>query len=537
MKARALLIVCSSAAFFALGMRQIRATAPTYDEPVHLASGYLALTGLRAINALDHPPFAEMWAAVPLLALKPLTLAGHPQWGRLYNYSDAFLYKNRVPPGRLLGWARAWALASWGLVFCALAVAWAWRLGGPQAAAFAGLFAASCPLLFSNAAVVGTDAASAALYAAACFWLSREARPPRVWAAAGVCAGLALAAKFNMIALPGFLAAALISESRAEPAARAPAARVALFAAAAAAALAAVYKGDLPLYWEGLTATLRRLGEGRSAFFAGERSTTGWLLYFPAALAFKTPLPLLGLSAAGAWLLARGGGRAAVWALLPPGAYLAAACVSKTQIGARHALPVVPFLVVWAAVAAGRLARAGAAGRVAAALLAAVQIASVARASPDGLTYFNVLAGGTQGGYRWFVDSNLDWGQGLAALSAELERRGRPRIYLSYFGTADPSFFGIAHCPFAWVTNVERREGVACPAPGEPALLAVSATNLQGVYYADPKVFSWLDPAKAVARPGGTFFLFDLTQDPEGRRKLAALLRMSGAPAAAVSAL
>lgn len=532
-----LLSACSTAAFFALGLRQIRATSASYDEPVHLAAGFLADSGRLYINALDHPPFAEMWAAAALLPLKPSGLAGHPQWGRLYNFSDAFLYKNRVDADRMLGAARGWSLLTWGALFCAVCVLWGEALGGAPAAAFAGLFSASMPLLYSNAAVVTTDAASAALFALVFYLLSRERRGPRLWCAAGAAAGLALASKFNMIALPGFAAASLLAEARVAPERRARAGHVALACAAALAALALVYKGNLGLYWEGLTLTLHRLGEGRSAFFHGARGTKGWLLYFPAGLALKTPLPALALAAAGARLAARRGGAAAVWAVLPPAAYFAAACVSKTQIGVRHALPVVPFLAAWAGAAAARAWASGAAGRVLAAALTAAQVASVALAPPDALAYFNVLAGGPSGGYRWLVDSNLDWGQGLKALGAELEKRGRPRIYLSYFGTGDPSYYGISYCPAAWSSNVERREGVSCPDRGEPALFAVSATNLQAVYFADPRLFSWLSPESAVARPDDSIFLFDLTSDPAARRKLAELLRLSGAPERAASAL
>lgn len=525
----AVLVLSSSAVFFALGLRQVRATAPCYDEPVHLASGYVALTRGQLINGADHPPLAEAWAALPLLAMRVSSLPGSAQWGRLYNYADAFLYKNSVDAERMMTAARLWSLAAWGTALCAVCVLWAASLGGAGAGAFAGFFCAAWPLTWSNAAVVGTDAASAAFFAGAFFFLSRRPRGRRHWLAAGACAGLALASKFNMAALPLFAAAALLTEARLEPARRARPVDLLCAAGAAAAAVALVYGGDLEQYWSGLTATLSRLGEGRPGFLAGRRSTQGWWWYFPAALALKTPLPLAAAALAGAGPALRRRGADEAWLVLPPALYFLAACASKTQIGVRHVLPVAPFVCVLAGLAAARWAAAGGAWRAAAGLLAALQLAATARAGPDGLTYFNELAG-RGGGYRWLVDSNLDWGQGLKALAAELAARGHPPVYLAYFGVADPSYYGIRHCPVGWSSNVERREGVSCPGKGDRVLFALSATNLQAVYFVDGALYSWLDPESAVARPdGSSIFLFDLTDDPVRRQKLVALLKLAGA--------
>ena len=92
----------------------------------------------------------------------------------------------------------------------------------------------------------------------------------------------------------------------------------------------------------------------------------------------------------------------------------------------------------------------------------------------------NELGGGPGNGYRLFADSSLDWGQDLKNLKVYLVRRGLAGVKLSYFGTADPAYYEIpgdllpSHMlPPPRVTAREVR-------PGD--LLAVSATNLQGVY-------------------------------------------------------
>ena len=64
-------------------------------------------------------------------------------------------------------------------------------------------------------------------------------------------------------------------------------------------------------------------------------------------------------------------------------------------------------------------------------------------------------------------------------------------------------------------------------------LLAVSATNLAGVYLADHAVFRWLESRVPAAVPGHSIFLYDLTRDLDGRSKLAGLLVQTRHPRAA----
>jgi hypothetical protein len=108
-----------------------------------------------------------------------------------------------------------------------------------------------------------------------------------------------------------------------------------------------------------------------------------------------------------------------------------------------------------AAVLAGCVTRAG--GRrshralsIAIAALLAGQAATAVRARPDYLAYFNVLAGGSDEGYRYFVDSSLDWGQGLPRLKGWLDGRAdRDPVFLSYFGSGSPRYYGIEATRFA----------------------------------------------------------------------------------------
>jgi len=74
-----------------------------------------------------------------------------------------------------------------------------------------------------------------------------------------------------------------------------------------------------------------------------------------------------------------------------------------------------------------------------------IEYASVA---PRHLTFVNALVGGPSN--SWWVTSDGDEGQGLIDLRRWMRRRGVPEITLLYFGTVDPSVYGIAYQPFLW---------------------------------------------------------------------------------------
>jgi hypothetical protein len=557
----------AAAAFWLLGIFMgvsfIRSAAATYDEPVHLASGYSYWhSGPYRLNISDHPPLAEMWAAVPLLAMRPVLNRAHPDWIRMrrYPFADDFLYRNRIPPGTMLNAARLFCLLT---VFGAVGFvlfAWGMRIGGPAAAVGAVAAGALSPVLVSNAAIVATDGLAAAAYFAAFYMLSERPLTRVRFAAAGAAVGVALASKFSMVLLPAFAAGLLLldhgflarPDAREEGGERADKKKgkrrrererslpgfdwggALLASAVAAFVVALAYKfGQLPLFFDGLKSTIFRLGGDRASYLLGKHSVTGFPLYFPIALLVKTPLAVLlaGLGAALVW--GRKPERTTVWAVLPALAYFATALTSKLQIGVRHLLPMLPFLALWAGCAAGWLWEARGRFRAAAVALAVWAALSVGIAHPYYLAYFNEIAGGVSGGHRWLADSNLDWGQDVEGLAEYLRERGNPPIYLSYFGVADPSAYGLRYVPVVRNWNVPRDGHRVDPAASGKVLYAISATMRQTVYRPDKRMFDWLKSRKPVAEIGGSVFLYDLTADPEGRRELARLVLKYESPEAA----
>jgi hypothetical protein len=181
---------------------------------------------------------------------------------------------------------------------------------------------------------------------------------------------------------------------------------------------------------------------------------------------------------------------------------------AQMNIGLRHVLPIYPFLIMIAGTAlhaCRRLPR----GPILAAALVAVITAESLLVYPHYLAFFNCAAGGPAKGHNWLVDSSLDWGQDLKGLKAWMTSADVDHVNLSYFGSADPAYYDIHHtalpgAPFHQADQVSR--------PRLPGYIAVSATNLRGIYLGEEgrKFFSPLLERQPVTTIGHTIFVYQI---------------------------
>lgn len=491
-----------------------RLDSATMDEPFHALAGCeYALSGTYWAN-LEHPPLAKLLAgfSAGLAGARPPHLP-EPFSFRTAEAPQQFLYRNAIPADRLLAAARR----PFPFLFVAvvlLAAFAAWRAAGPVAGlGTAGLLAFE-PTLVAHAAYLHTDVGAALGFLATVVAAHGALRRPSwpAWAGTGVLLGLSLATKFTAVFLgPILLVLALAwllvrrRETGRFPAApfgglllagvvggavllgvyavsmrsmpRADAERsVRLFLAGRQASpdvverVAALSRVLPPAghYAAGLAgiAEQNRRGGGVNVF-RGEVSVDGFPGYFLAAFLVKSSLGFLAVLALAAALVAVRRVRPAYGALvflLPPAYVFLSSVASSYNIGVRHVLPAVPFLAIGAAVAVVRgLPRgAAAASLLAFGLLQAVETLAV---HPHEVSFFNAAAGGPANGHRWLNDSNLDWGQDLARLSRELERRGEAKgATVAYFGGASL----LEHLPGARLFD-------AASTPLTPGLYAVSS--------------------------------------------------------------
>jgi len=259
-----------------------------------------------------------------------------------------------------------------------------------------------------------------------------------------------------------------------------------------------------PTYFEGLGWLRRYAEKGTPAFLMGEHSTQGWWYYFLVAFALKTPLPTLVLVGLALLVTLRGHhvrAKRAYVLWIPVVAFFAVSFCSFLSIGYRHILPILPFLFVLASRAVLWLDRRWV--KLALVSLGLWYAVGTIRIHPHYLAYFNEIAGGPDRGFEYLVDSNLDWGQDLKNLGVYMEESGLDSVYLAYFGSARPSYYGIEALPLPR----ERPEDLETR---RPAVYAISATILQGGYLGDPEAFGWLRQYEPDVKIGYSIFLYRL---------------------------
>jgi hypothetical protein len=256
------------------------------------------------------------------------------------------------------------------------------------------------------------------------------------------------------------------------------------------------------------------MSQGRLSFLYGQASWVGWWYYFPLAMAFKTPLAtLVGLTAAGMVMLegARRALASHAWALAAtattPLLYMLAAMHSRLNIGLRHVMPVYPFLFIVLGVAASIAWRWH--PRITAGLIAMLIIGLAGEtfsAYPDFIPFFNVAVGGSRGGVNLLGDSNIDWGQDLPALAAWQSQHRDRQLFLWYWSTPDPHYYGIRYNTMALNTAPVDQEAITKGAP----VVAVGAAVLTDPYsrQAKPWFFASLARQKPIAVLGGSIYLY-----------------------------
>ena len=450
----------------------------TVDEGAHLYAGYqywkVRDYGLNP----EHPPLLKFIAAIPLLPMQlqqphpPTTFSSKAEE---YIGGTQLLYGNDAE--RILLRARMSAsVLSFFLAACIFAAGY--EMFGAMAALFALLLCVFEPNLLAHGAQVTTDMAATATIFAAVYALYRYVKKPTIgrMLVLGLVLGVAAVAKFSAAALLPILVVCLVAETLRERLQKAaspehPAAR-ALFLRRSLGCLVAVLMawaviwgvygfryaarpGSLQLvptlaqyalqldsvwrahfilwlaqhhllpeaYLYGLV-DMQVFGSQLSSFLLGKVHRGPTLPYFPMAFLMKSTLPVLLLVAALPFLRFRGGRpwREILFLAIPTVVFMGVSLLAAQNIGVRHILPIFPFVLLLAALAASALAQHSRAGAYAVAALLLVHVVSSVRTFPNYIAYGNEAIGGSSRTYRVLSDSNVDWGQGLIEVRSYLKK-------------------------------------------------------------------------------------------------------------------
>ena len=297
-------------------------------------------------------------------------------------------------------------------------------------------------------------------------------------------------------------------------------------------------------YLLGFLMTFQRATGGNTTYFLGWVNSAGWWYYFPIVFFLKEPIPsliLIILSIITAFYSLVKKGRFVLfdrkehneslqkWSMIfLVLAYWAYSMHSHLNIGLRHILPTLPFIYILSAASIKQWLKTKSSPLPKQAFLKAVAsllreaknmgkflvvfvlltwyLLEAVSASPKFISYFNEAAGGGENGYKYVVDSNLDWGQGLKRLSAFIKKNKIKNIKVDYFGWADPRYYlGKAYQP--WQS-----------AKGKPSgYFALSLTFLQNAKgklwpgeRRNPKdEYRWLkNPYRPYKRIGNSIFVY-----------------------------
>jgi hypothetical protein len=276
-----------------------------------------------------------------------------------------------------------------------------------------------------------------------------------------------------------------------------------------------------------------KVGEKENAYFAGNNYSDG--LWYLTIIAFflKTPLPILILLTASLAYMVRQRDRLeAEWLLV---IFISAVIFIFSYLGfwnsgVRYVLPVYPFIhVLISRLFVSEFVR----YRLISGALFTLSIWYLLGTSlihPHYLAYFNELIGGPKNGYKYLVDSNLDWGQDLKGLKFYMERKGIERIKLGYFGSADASYYGIDYDYLPSVGLAPHRPdqhwwyemngNLKDQLEPQEGIIAVSATILASPGWMKPSFHSsydWLRKHDPIDNVGYSILIYDLTKEPQVR--------------------
>jgi 4-amino-4-deoxy-L-arabinose transferase-like glycosyltransferase len=515
------------------------ALSATIDEPFHITSGLEYLRTGRMQLFDEHVPLAKALFAWPLLFVDDLSppeeAPGYTQ-GDLIGVTQSTLLAYRPLDPVIVACRTPVALLT--VLLAATVYRWAAKWFGRSAGVVALVLFAFDPNILAHGSLATTDLGATAFIFWAVVAFTRfldESTFRKRWWIAALALGFALGVKLTtLLLLPvlGLLALVDAWVNNETDRVRALFRRALSYAGMVAVAALVVWAlflfevrplhevagGQLPIpaasYVERWLRLQVNIDYGREAFLLGQNRMHGWWQYFPVAFLVKTPLPTLILALMALVALALGKRRPLrdelVLALFPL-TYGLFSLTSTINIGYRHLLPILPFLFIGMGRIANcelRIAIRGSKPLIVAFLIW-LTVGTIL-ISPHYLAYFNALAGGPDGGYRFLADSNTDWGQTLKALADYQRESDLGSVRLSIFTFLDPAAYGVEYEPIAPM------EGAAPVLPRRfnpaPGTYAISATTLDGVPLPLPSTYDWFRHREPVARVGHAMFIYQVPE-------------------------
>lgn len=510
----------------------MRHTSPTFDEITTGPGGARGLH-LRSFDLMpDFPPVMQYLYGLPVYLSAPNYPAemSTDTVPNRYLYAQQFLYDTGNDPEQITFRARLVAAACAALLIL-LTFGFTRAYFDDRTALLGAGLVAFLPDVLAHGGIAYNDIALAPAILASLWSMDAALRRPAAWRGilAGVLVSIAVGIKHSAlilgpIAVTLILVEAIARHQRGELRVWLPRLATVLAVAAIVGYLTQVllYRGDFSLaYLRASTVAAQSHiagGHGVPAYLLGEMTREAPWYFYPVSFVYKTPVALHLLMFAallGAlkavqgkrWSsIAEGNLRAPLIALIIFGAVLLRA---NLVIGFRYALPLLPLICILTAVGVMYVwTRTTAVVRAVLAILPVAAVASSLAYYPHFIAYTSEYNTEPELGYTVFVDSSLDWGQGLLELRDWMREEDVGSVYLSYFGSAHPGAYGISYVPLiSFFALRPPAEAVS----QNPEYIAISATNLVSLYFTQD-VFAEFRKTEPYRVLGHSLFIYKVPQ-------------------------
>ncbi|MEK7629645.1 MAG: glycosyltransferase family 39 protein [Patescibacteria group bacterium] len=553
----------------ALAIFSVKGDSVTTDESPHVTAGYSYLTQQDMRLNPEHPPLMKDIAAIPLLFEKINFDSEHYSWKTDINgqwtFGTHFLYESGNNPDKIIFSARLAVM----LIFLLLGIMvyiWTKERYGAKAGLLSLFLTVFSPNIIANGRYVTTDVAAAFGFILGSYFFVKfiNNQTKRNLIYAGLAFGIAQLLKFSLIILiPLFVFTGFVYwlVSKKISFSRLILSLVSIFTIGyllvwpvyafhvwkypierqktdtrftlrsypiKPAANLVIWATDKPLlrpyaqYSLGLLMVFQRTGGGNTTYFMGDVASSAWKSYFPTVYALKETIPALTLIFIALLLgikkLSQNWSNKSkylsdnftefVW-LSFIAIYWALSIKGNLNIGVRHVLPTFPFIYMLTAGQISSWIKTGLKPiKVLVVCILTVWLGMETLSTyPYYLSYYNELAGGPDNGYKYAVDSNLDWGQDLKRLTQYVNENNIDKIKLEYFGGGNPQYYlGNKYEKFD-PNNVSQRHGWI--AVSATALQAGRATATKG-FQGDTTFYKWIDSYTPVTKIGYSIFVYKL---------------------------
>lgn len=475
----------------------------TVDEGVYISTGYTYFTNRESKLNIEHPPLAKLIAASPLLFIQPKITDAAKEFIKKndqYYFAHEFLYNSNNNADKIIFWARF----SFILITILLGIVlyfFTKKLFRSELAGIIALFFYSLnPDIIAHGHLATNDLLLTLFFFLTAICTYNYFAKPNLKYLLFLILSLsaAIATKFSgLILVPililifvvqGLLNKELIKKYWLDFA------KIAISCLLLITAFYCAVGLSFHDLFSGIIIQLSR--GGTPAYLFGHISQTGWWYYLPVAFIIKTPIAILVILAILIIKSRISNYKKYYILVLFPVVLFLASLLGHIDIGLRYLLPIYPFIFLAMSSIATNLLLKKLYFKIIFALLCLWYLVSFTTITPHQLTYFNEFVGGPKNGAKFLVDSNIDWGQDLKRLKTYLTKNNiSTPIYLSYFGTADPSYYQI---------NSQKITDYTGPIHG---IVAVSVTNLKLL---EKNNLNWLVAYTPIDKIGNSIYIYNI---------------------------